>query len=317
MGEGEEPDPSGDDAGILKGGGILQSVERFAVLALTILAVGGFALGSDRLVDTRSSKAIGQQGTLIVLVPTRDGFVISSDSRAITLGVACDNSVKIQIPKRPALSVVAASGTATWITARVPLWPHDPCGDLDKNGVTIFDPKSEVVKYLEASGTQVRDADLQEIANLLTAKIIAVAEKEPAYVSAFAGKQMFNLILAGYEPSEQRTYVRSIELNLSPDGRALAANSNDFNLPPDGRPGYLNFGDIDNFRAVVFGEHKHYLPPSLEELLGKPSIRDVSNELAADVAVNLVEAAKSAKMYSIGGAVSAFRVTAGGVERLK
>lgn len=272
---------------------------------------------SCRSIDARSLKAAGQQGTLIVLVPTKDGFVITSDSRAITLGVACDNSIKILIPKRPALSVVAASGTATWIMARMPLWPHDPCGDLDKNGETIFDPKSEVVKYLEANGTSVRDADLKEIANLLITKIAAVAQKDSAYVASFAGKEMFNLVLAGYEPSEQRTHVRSIQLYLSPDSRTITANSNDFDLLPDGRPDYLNFGDIDNFRATVFGEHKHYLPASLDELLGKPSIREVSSELAADVAVNLVEAAKSAQMYSIGGAVSAFRVTASGIERLR
>jgi hypothetical protein len=274
-------------------------------------------------VAARPNSMIGSQGTLVVLIPTNRGLVIAADSRSTTLGVRCDGNSKISFPRQPSLSVVAATGTSTWISARVPLWPHDPCGDIAKNGITFLDSKKIAVEYLEQNNKPVRDIDWQDFARHVTAEILRVADSNPEYVRTFAGKTMFLIVFGAYDPDEKISYVRAVQFNLTQTLAIEAKLVTDAKFDLSSGPDYPHFGDTLNFTEnVMLGQGKEFLPVSLSELHAKASIAEVSNDLAADLAVNLIEAAKKTaasvpSLNSIGGPVDAYLLSSGGATKLK
>jgi hypothetical protein len=91
----------------------------------------------------------------------------------------------------------------------------------------------------------------------------------------------------------------------------------DVKFTPDGRPDSIQFGDVEHFTSVVLnGPGRQFLSRSVDDLVKRPSIADVDMELARDAAVNLIEAAKRAEIFSIGGPVLVYRVDRAGAARL-
>lgn len=118
---------------------------RYGILCL--IAVAAIAASGAR--PTLPQSRVGMTGTLITTVPAKDGLIVASDTRSTTMGARCDGNSKLAVVRGIPLTMVGASGTATWIEARVPLWLDDPCGDLAKNGVVFLDAKQIAVSYLE------------------------------------------------------------------------------------------------------------------------------------------------------------------------
>ena len=117
------------------------------------------------------ASSIGSHGTLVVVVPARDGFVIASDTRSTTAGVRCDGNSKMAIVGS---TIVAGTATATWVSVRYPLWEHDPCGDIAKNGIVFFDAKKTTASFLEQENKPIWEIDLKPLADRLTAEIIDI-----------------------------------------------------------------------------------------------------------------------------------------------
>jgi len=271
----------------------------------------------------RPNSTTGSQGTLVVLIPTNSGLVIAADSRSTTLGVRCDGNSKISFPRQPSLSVIAATGTSTWISARFPLWPDDPFGDLAKNGIVLLDSKKIAVEYVEQKNKPVWDIDWHDFARHVTAEILRVAHSNPDYVKSFAGKTIFLIVFGAYDPSEKTSYVRAVQFNLTENLAIEAKLVSDSKFELSSNPDYPHFGDTPNFREnVMLGAGKTFLPGSLSELHAMDSIGHVTSALAADVAVNLIEAAKKTavlvpSLNSIGGPIDAYLLESGGATKLK
>lgn len=102
----------------------------------------------------------GIEGTLVVVVPFRDGLVVASDTRSHVLGHFCDGTHKVVFPANWKSGFIAGTGMSEWITARFPLWEHDPCGDIAKNGETFFDAKEIAKAFVEAQNKPLADVDL-------------------------------------------------------------------------------------------------------------------------------------------------------------
>jgi hypothetical protein len=160
----------------------------------------------------------GAQGTLVSFVPANGALVVAADSHTTTLGVRCDRRAKLAIPQFPPLTIVAGTGQSEWISARFPLWSDNPCADLEKNGVTFFDAKTLALKYLEEKRQPIWLLDPQDFANYIAKVIIEVAQQQPEYAGAFAGKTMFQLVLGAFDPEANTSYVRSLQFNLTQQG---------------------------------------------------------------------------------------------------
>jgi hypothetical protein len=79
-----------------------------ALSTLTFLCVMPAMSQSGEATD--QFRPAGQEGTLVVTVPSSDGLVIASDTRSTTYGIACNGNSKIVIPSRPGFSAIAATG---------------------------------------------------------------------------------------------------------------------------------------------------------------------------------------------------------------
>jgi len=271
----------------------------------------------------RPQSLAGVYGTLVTFVPADRALVIAADSRATTLGVRCDGRVKLAIPTQPPLTIVAGTGTSEWISARVPLWPDDPCGDLEKNGVTFLDAKDLTLKYLEKTNQPIWALDLKAFADYLVKAIIKVAKDQPDYVRSFAGRTMFQIVLGAFDPNAGASYVRAIQFNLTDQSAIDAKLRADYKFTNDDLPDYPHFGDTIPFtNHVMLGVGKPHLPGSLEQVQAKSKIAEVSVDLSSDLAVNLIEAAKVTsadvpELNSIGGAVVAYVIDASGIKKIK
>jgi hypothetical protein len=265
----------------------------------------------------------GARGTLVSFVPANNALVVAADSRSTTLGVRCDGRTKLAIPKFPPRTIVAGTGTSEWVSARFPLWDHDPCGDIEKNGVTFFDAKDIARKYLEEKQQAIWLLDLKDFANRIVKAIIEVAQHNPEYVRGFAGRTMFQLVLGAFDPETNTSYVRAVQFNLTEQSAIDVKLSADYKFTNADHPDYPHFGDTITFTThVILGTGKRHLPASLESIQGKSTIAQVSIEEASDLAINLIEAAKLTssdvpELNSIGGAVAAYLIDAKSVTRIR
>jgi hypothetical protein len=265
----------------------------------------------------------GTSGTLVVVVPAKEGLVIASDTRSMTLGVRCDGNSKIIIPKAPRHSVIAATGTATWVSARFPLWANDPCADIAKNGIVFLDAKSIAAKFLEEKNEPIWDLDLKGLAESLIAAISDVSLREPMYVKSFAGKTVFQVVLAAYDPVKKVSYLRALQINLTAQFQIEAKTTADHKFELGDSPDYPHFGDTDTFtKHVMLGIGKQFLPSALTELREKANLAEVTRSQAEDVAVSLIEAAKRTselvpELSSIGGPIEAFFLGSNGPIKLR
>lgn len=266
---------------------------------------------------------VGAQGTLVSFIPANGALLVAADSRSTTLGVRCDGRVKLAIPASPPLTIVAGTGTSEWISARAPLWPHDPCGDLEKNGVTFLDAKGLTLEYLDQKKQPIWLLDLTGLANHISEAIVAVAEQNSDYVRQFAGKTMFQVVLGAFDPDTSTSYVRAIQFNLTDRFGIEAKLSADFKFTNADAPDYPHFGDTITFtQHVMLGAGTRHLPASLDQIRAKRTIGDVSVEQASDLAINLIEAAKLTsvdvpELNSIGGAIFAYQIDATGIKRIR
>jgi hypothetical protein len=289
-------------------------------IALTILLLATLPIETH---GVRQATPAGAAGTLVSFVPANGALLIAADSRSTTLGVQCDGRAKLAVPANPPFTIIAGTGTSEWITARFPLWPDDPCGDIAKNGVTFLDAKGLALKYLEQKMQPIWLLDLKDFADYINKAIIGVAQQNPTYVRQFAGKTMFQIVLGAFDPKASTSYVRAIQFNLT-DGFVIEVKpSADHKYANGDTPDYPHFGDTITFTThVMRGVGARHLPTSLEQINSKTSIADVSVEQASDLAVNLIEAAKLTaaevpELNSIGGPVVAYKIDAGGIQRIR
>ncbi len=266
---------------------------------------------------------IGARGTLVVTIPTSTGIVVAADTRNTTMGVACDGDTKVAIAKTTDPILVATTGTSTWISARYPLWPDDPCGDLKKNGITLFDAKAIVTAALEEQGSPLWDLSLDIVANKLIAEVINVHSTHSEYVRQFAGHNMFQIVLAAYRQTNSTSYVRAFQLNMSPTFQVTADMSADYKFEQKSTPDWPYFGDTNNYdKYVMNGSGKQFLPASLNELKKKTAVTEVTEALAESVAFGIVEAAEKTQAIeptfkSIGGPIEVFSLGAGRAIKLR
>ena len=265
----------------------------------------------------------GLGGTLVVAVPTRAGLVVAADTRFTALDVHCDGKSKVSIPRRPENSLIAATGTSTWISTHMPLLRNDPCGDIEKNGTTFFDAKAIVTKYVEEKDKPVWQIELQDLANRLIEAVDNVYALQPDYVRSFAGRTMFQIVLAAYLPAQQMSFVRALELNLTPQFRINAKLTADYKFKQSSAPQWPYFGDTINFdQHVLFGVGNRFLPSSLNDLKRKMSVAEVTDALAGDVAVGMIDAAKKTteivpSFKTIGGPTELYALGPEGVVKLR
>jgi hypothetical protein len=275
-------------------------------------------------VNRAGEQVIGASGTLIVTIPSKGGLAVAADTRSHTMGVACDGNSKVSVAGTPPNTLVAGSGTSTWISARYPLWDHDPCGDLAKNGVVFFDAKQLTVSYLQEKNLPIWELDLKDLGNRLMSAVLAAHAREPAYVRSFAGKNMFQIVLAAYDPPTRTSFIRAIELEMTTDFKININPKVDEKYEPSSKPANWYFGDAGTYTDhVMNGIGKQFLPDAIDQFRTRATVADVADSEAEELAIGMVEAAKKTAerfvpaLHSIGGPVEAYFIGPNGPRKLR
>jgi hypothetical protein len=271
------------------------------------------------------SSLVGLAGTLVVTSPYADGLVVAADSRSVLYGARCDGNTKIVFPNKSQSSFIAGTGMSEWVSVKVPLWEHDPCGDIAKNGITFFDAKAIAQRFVDDAGTRIADLDLERFSQQVIAaiRVIATAGEATAFLQSLAAREvMFAVIFGEFDSDTRTSVVRSVEFSL-PSIDRVDANWRDQKYGPNDKPGSPYFGDFPSFnKHVMSGPGREHLPTILPAYLQKQATKDVTFEEAQEVAIGLIEAAKKTSemiedLLSIGGPIAAYAISSEGRQKLR
>lgn len=268
---------------------------------------------------------IGLDGTLVVTTPYADGLVVAADSRSTLYGVRCDGTVKIVFPDKSKSSFVAGTGMSEWVSVKVPLWEHDPCGDIAKNGITLFDAKVIAQRFVDDAGTRIADLDLEKFSHQVISEINLVAADgtAAAFLQSLTTREaMFSVILGEFDSDTRTSVIRSVDFSM-PNATRVDANWLDRKYGPNDKPQSPYFGDLPSFNThVMNGPGREHVPAIVQAYLQKQTTKDVTLEEAQEIAIGLIEAAEKSSatiqdLLSIGGPIAAYAISSDGRQRLR
>ena len=231
--------------------------------------------------------------TLAAVVPARDGLVIAADSRLTFMGAECDGAFKILIPTRPAHTAVIVTGDSFFVMPG-PEGKHGSCRYL-ATAPRLLDIGSVVTHALEQQAGN--DAAQISVAGLTRACIRALARfqrRYPSVLRAYAGRDLFSVVIASYDPARHAATVRNFVLRRNArTGRIETGRSNETVLTPRSRRGIWIYGETGWFnRRVYAGPGRRFLTaPTLQLLDPRTTIAATTRAEAVAAAENVVAAA--------------------------
>ena len=186
-----------------------------------ILARTAFLLLSS-LATTYSDELnpLSSHGTIVVLLPTREGLVVASDSRSnIFVGNAathCDSTVKIVALKHHPRTVIAVAGmdkTFGHLTTN--------CADLVSNSSSILSLKEIASSYLDRQRSEIKKIVLAGLEAHVLQKVKGVQVKYPRLLHSGGDGRTFATILVGrYVPEEHLSTYAIFRICILPGERA-------------------------------------------------------------------------------------------------
>ncbi|WP_143130854.1 hypothetical protein [Bradyrhizobium arachidis] len=230
-------------------------------------------------------------------------------------GTFCDGINKIQIPARPARTAVVITGFAT-LQDMPDLSGPVLCEHMAKTPAPIDFGRSTLA-YLDAENTPVAHFDGQRFTDAIFADVgpYLAAEK----LREFAGSRIAQIIISSYDAVNRTSSVLAFGADLRGEGQFLlqplpvtaftTLQGTSFN--PDSDRVLLPFAEVPYLEQHVLAGHgQMYLTRAFSEFLLKTGVGDVSAELAAAAALDLIDAAaKTTKIIpapsGIGGGSSA------------
>ena len=248
--------------------------------------------------------------TLAAIVPARDGLVIAADSRLTFMGAACDGAFKILIPGRPARTVVIVTGASVFVPPP-PASPHNPCRYL-ATAPRLLDIGAVVTRTLQ----QQSDSENIDIAALTRACIRALAQfqsRYPAVLRTYAGRDIFSVVIAGYDRARATTTLRNFAVRLDAHTRKIEiGRDSESVLTPQNPRGIWIYGETEWLNRTVYaGPGRRLLTAATLRFLGaRAPIAGTTRAQALAAARNILAAAiRTARSNpppsGIGGAVHA------------
>jgi hypothetical protein len=229
-------------------------------------------------------------GTLILAVPSRDGLVVAADSRSTVAGIHCDNAVKIVLPARPERVVATVTGQGTFLVPPGNIAISDLCMYV-RRGPRLLDIQGVVKRYLEEKNIDLNVLEIMDLAQRCLNAVRDFQTTWPDALHSFAGHELFSVVLAGYDPKERLSVIRSFVVAVLADLKPDIARTVDWRIAQDDAPEYFGFGETDYMNRQVFGgPGRGFLSETFIRFLTLKSVKDVDPDIAVEVATNLIEA---------------------------
>ena len=257
------------------------------------------------LLTLRASSIVAQaqpmhsEGTLIILLASRDGLVVASDGRQTVDGVFCDGvSSKLLEPAGHNRLILAVTGRRGFYPATTAL-ASNVC-DFIRHTPREFDLGEVVKNYIEGDATfDLPSVDMKKVAEHCIRTLVQYFALNPHRSPAISGDRFESTVVLGsYEPRLWRSVVRTFTIVVRPDGTGL-----------DARLG-LNerIGPEDSAEPVAVGEQpyvRQYVLPTISNdpqvsettrrwfrnfpIVEIPKVSAVSSAEAIQVATDLID----------------------------
>lgn len=250
--------------------------------------------------------------TLATIVPARDGLVIAADSRLTFTGARCDGAFKILIPSRPAHTVVIITGDSFFVTPP-PAGMRDPCRYL-ATAPRLLDIGSVVTRALEQqAGNDPAQISMDALTRACIRALARFQSRYPAVLRAYAGRDLFSVVIASYDPGRHTATLRNFVLRGNArTGRIEPGRSNETVLTSESRGGIWIYGETGWFNRTVYaGSGRRFLTAATLQLLNAhATIAATTRTQALAAAENVLTAAiRTARSIpppsGIGGAIRA------------
>jgi hypothetical protein len=233
-------------------------------------------------------------GTLVVLVPTREGMVAAADSRAGNEyhNAHCDEHFKLveingEAVPRTVATVTGLSGM------REPSSDTDLCRHLRQAPVWL-DISGILKSYIEEQKRPAETLALSGIAARLEPAFAAIPEAGRTMLASLnAGKQISQLVVASYDSESSTSWVRTAIIYLSSDLRPSIVNESVDRLPLDHEMMFYRIGEQPYAdRQMMEGRlaSKFRSAQTYPFLTTRRPIRDITPEQATSAAIDFIEA---------------------------
>lgn len=235
--------------------------------------------------------------TVAVLIPTRDGFVVASDSRVTYMGANCDGIPKIFVPALPARTVALVTGDSVFV--RPPgAKDSDPCQWL-ASAPHLLDMNAVVTGFLkqfssQSGGNNTEPIPVADLAAACVQATVLFQQSYPAALRAYAGKEIFSVVVATYDPGTATTTLSSFVVRMAAgSGSIESARTIQTKVDPSSSHGIWIYGESEWVNRVVYrGEGRRFLnAATLDFLQGDKPVSEVVLEQAEAIAADVIGAA--------------------------
>jgi hypothetical protein len=241
-------------------------------------------------------------GTLLLVVPTKDGLVVAGDSRVSDLGGlsspyknrSCDEDFKlIEIQRGPERTVAMVTGGTAISKLSVILSDPDYCHYL-RNSQTWIDIRTEFKSYIEAS--ELSGARISITGFLITLEL-AFAKVPPDILRQLSGQKISQLIIAGYDVQTHESWLRRATLFLSTDLKPKIDDESIERFSVSDEKVFVRLGESDYVdQQFAAGKLTKYFKSDQTGRFAttRTNIASISKEEAISFVVDLIQAVSAA-----------------------
>jgi len=236
------------------------------------------------------------RATLVVLVPLADGLVVAADSRMSFMGSECDGAFKIVELARHARTVVMVTGDSIFL--KPPAAGETDICHYVESAPRMLDVASVVQNYLDQHAADPARLPLEDLGAVCVRAVERFRQSNPATFEGYAGKEIFSVIVASYDPASRvatlRNFVVRVDAGAGKAGthRIEAARFSSIAVKPKDRRGVWIYGETAYVEKNVFaGFGRQYLSATtLDFIRANQPVGDAPLSQAVAVAVNVIEA---------------------------
>ena len=218
-------------------------------------------------------------GTFVVIIPFAEGVVVAADSRSMESGTA-STATTLMVPAGPNRTVVAVTGLVEAGRAKGPF----------EEGVKDLDIGSAVLSFLEQKNKPLPDIEMAELLRHCAAAFRRFAERRKEVLKEYAGRDVFNVVLASYDPDKRIAHIRHIAVGVAPNLELVGfiKRGADTSTERD-RSFAATFGKTKNLEAGFQSERARKFRSEL------PYAQNLSQDQAADIAADVVKGVSEAE----------------------
>jgi hypothetical protein len=230
-------------------------------------------------------------GTLVLMVHSKEGLIVAADRRTVVHNTACDYQVKILIPTRPDRTIATVTGNGIDVKSPGPEIT-DICRYI-RSAPRLLDIETIVTQYVERSNADIETLQLEELAQRCVDGVRDFQVTWPLALSRFAGHELFQVVLANYNPNFKSARIRSFLVGLSTVLEPHYARITNREVSSQARRDVVAAGETDYLNQFVYnGFGRRFLSQETINFLSEQgSVARTSRRDAVAVSIDIIEAA--------------------------